>query len=418
MKLFFLALKNLRRNLVRTGLTSVATMVLVFVITLIWSILWFLNAVTAEKSKDFKAIISERWQIPSQMPFAYARDLSEGSYDPSRPDSVRPLDYMTWGFYGGTLDPTKKTRENQLFLFVMEPEKVMSMMDELDQIDPSSAAGRQIVEGIQKMKDNKRGAVIGSETLKLLNKRVGDRLVVTSMNYKNIDLEFDIVGTFPDGRYNKSAVMNRVYLNDALDDYKRKNGAAHPMADRSLALVWLRVNDPEAYRQVAQQITTSSKFTSPSVKVETASNGIASFLDAYKDILAGMRFLLVPAIAVTMCLVIANAISISVRERRTEIAVMKVLGFRPGQVLLMILGEALLVGTLSGLLSAGATYYYVDFIKGGLNFQIAFFGKFFIPDDALWWGPLLGGGTAFLGSFFPAWSACSVKVTEVFSKVG
>ena len=60
-----------------------------------------------------------------------------------------------------------------------------------------------------------------------------------------------------------------------------------------------------------------------------ASSGIASFLDAYRDLLCGMRWLLVPAILVTMALVIANAISISVRERRMEMAVLKVLGFSP-----------------------------------------------------------------------------------------
>ncbi len=53
-------------------------MVLVFVVTLVWSILDFLDKVTAEKSEDLKAIVTERWQIPSQMPFAYADSLATG----------------------------------------------------------------------------------------------------------------------------------------------------------------------------------------------------------------------------------------------------------------------------------------------------------------------------------------------------
>ena len=88
----------------------------------------------------------------------------------------------------------------------------------------------------------------------------------------------------------------------------------------------------------------SPEFTDPAVKCETASSGIASFLDAYRDLLWGMRWLLVPAILVTMALVIANAISISVRERRTEMAVLKVLGFGPTQIMMLVLGEALLIG--------------------------------------------------------------------------
>ncbi len=46
-RLFQLVLKNLRRNLVRTLLTCSATMVLVFMITMIWTVLFFLDVMTA-----------------------------------------------------------------------------------------------------------------------------------------------------------------------------------------------------------------------------------------------------------------------------------------------------------------------------------------------------------------------------------
>src|SRR3954453_20120371 len=88
--------KSLGRNLRRTILTGLAIFVLVFVVTLIWTILWFLDLVTSEKSKDLKAIITERWQLPSQMPISYSASLSEGAA--SRPEDVRPVDHMTWQF--------------------------------------------------------------------------------------------------------------------------------------------------------------------------------------------------------------------------------------------------------------------------------------------------------------------------------
>src|SRR5262249_23947599 len=144
---------------------------------------------------------------------------------------------------------------------------------------------------------------------------------------------------------------------------------------------------------------------------------IATFLDAYRDLLWGVRFLLVPAALVSLALVIANAISISVRQRRMELAVMKVLGFRPLQILGLVLGESLLLGAAAGLVSSAATWYIVNNVFGGVPFPIAFFPKFMISDDALWWGPVLGGGAALAGSFFPACTACLVKVSEVFSKV-
>jgi putative ABC transport system permease protein len=211
--------------------------------------------------------------------------------------------------------------------------------------------------------------------------------------------------------------MNRLYILDAMDDYKRKNGKPHPMADRTLNLVWLRVPDTEAFRRVADQIATSPEFLTPAVKTETASSGVASFLDAYRDLLWGMRWLMVPAILVTMALVMANAVSISVRERRTEMAVLKVLGFGPTQIMVLVLGEAVLVGVLAGFLSAGGTILVINKAIGGVKFPIAFFPAFKVPVAALWWGPLVGGLTALAGSLLPSWSARSVKVAEVFSKI-
>ena len=53
----------------------------------------------------------------------------------------------------------------------------------------------------------------------------------------------------------------------------------------------------------------------------------------------------------------------------------------------------------------------------GIKIPIGFFPVFFVPAEALLWGPLSGGFTAFVGSVWPAWAARSVKVVEVFSKV-
>jgi putative ABC transport system permease protein len=130
-----------------------------------------------------------------------------------------------------------------------------------------------------------------------------------------------------------------------------------------------------------------------------------------------MRWLLAPAVIVTLALVISNAISISVRERRLELAVLKVLGFPPISILGMVIGEALLLGVASGLASAGMTYWLVNHWIGGLKFPIAFFPAFFIPTDALWWGVSIGGSAALAGSLLPAWSAMRVRVADVFAKV-
>src|SRR5262249_19346880 len=69
---FVLILKNLGRNPLRTTLTAVAILVLVSVVTLIWTTVAFLDRTTAEKADDLKMIVMERWHVPSHMPLSYA----------------------------------------------------------------------------------------------------------------------------------------------------------------------------------------------------------------------------------------------------------------------------------------------------------------------------------------------------------
>jgi putative ABC transport system permease protein len=408
-KMVLLAAKNLRRNLVRTILTSLAVMVLVMMITLIWTVVYFLDQATTEQSANFKLIVTERWQLPSQMPLTHADYINPESpkFLPELQGLYEAKDFMTWSFYGGTTDPAKFSLENLVFFFAMNPKHIRTMMDELDTLDPAL---------IQKMLDKREACLLGKDRLRALNLVVGSRFKLTSINYKGVDLEFEVVGELPEGRYDKSGIMNERYFNEALEKYARDKGTRHPLDLKRLNLIWLRVRDQATFNRVGEVIENASVYRDPPVKCETASSGIGNFLDAYRDMLNGVKYLLVPAILISMSLVVANAISITVRERRSEMAVLKVLGFRPFQILCLVLGESLLIGCISGLVAAGLTFAIVN-MKGGLPFQIAFFPAFLIPAEAFLWGLGMGAATSFLGSFLPAWNARSVKVSEVFSKV-
>src|SRR5262249_43691135 len=144
------------------------------------------------------------------------------------------------------------------------------------------------------------------------------------------------------------------------------------------------------FSKVTNQVMSSPLYADPAVKCETASSGSSTFFESYKDLLWGMKWLLVPAVLFIMALVMAMAISISVRERRTEMAVLKVLGFTPGRILALVLGEAVVVGGLSGLLSAALAYGLINSTMDGIPLPLAWFAVWPILADSLWWGLVLG----------------------------
>ncbi|MBX7104375.1 MAG: ABC transporter permease [Gemmataceae bacterium] len=422
-KFAIIILKSIRRNLLRSSLSYLAVFVMVLVITGIWSILTFLDAATSAKAANFKALVTDKFQIPSQMPPSYIGELTrEAANLPAGMRADPAKDVMTWSFVGTSLDPdpSKRSQENMIIFFSMDPRGLLNMMDDLEQDRLSPADAKQMRENVAAMQTNIKGIVLSEEKLRTINRKVGDRLKVYCFpgQYKDIEFDVEIVGTFPRsaGRYDGSAILNLEYLQKSLDAYERKTGKQHPMSNRYINLFWVRVPNEDAMRALAESLDKPGRFSTPPVKIERGSSAVSSFLDAYKDIIAGMRYLLVPAIVAVMILVIANAISISVRERRPEMAVLKVLGFQPWQVLILILGEALIVGVLAGGLCTTLAYYGVN-ARGGIQFPIAFFGKFFIPVESLWWGPVLGAIAAIAGSVVPAWSARSVRVSEVFAKI-
>src|SRR5262249_34497802 len=162
-----------------------------------------------ESTGDIKAIVSERWQVPSQMPYSYATSLERGAPSDANDITIKDEDSMTWSFYFGTTDPAKMSFENWVWFFVMDPRKVPTMMDGLEHVDPAY---------IEAMTKKPEGAIIGKDRLKALKKEIGGRIRVTAIGtYKDLDLEVEIVGTFPDlPNYNQAGVMNRDYLQNSL----------------------------------------------------------------------------------------------------------------------------------------------------------------------------------------------------------
>ncbi|MCY2965261.1 MAG: ABC transporter permease, partial [Planctomycetota bacterium] len=292
-----LIIKNLRRNVLRTVLTALGTMVLVLAVTSVWSVLDFIDTQTADKANDFKILISDKNNAQGRLPRSYMESMRRGAA--RGPDDVVPDDYMTWAFYGGTLDPTKSSRENFLFLIACEPEKAPTMLDDLDQLGTADTA--RLNAAIEKMRKQPNGIIMGHEQLKLMNKEVGGRITVNGLTFKGLNLEFEIVDTFPKSaqRYGQTSIMNIEYLFQGIDEYDAKNKTKLASGVAPIAFEMLKVKNRQDYERLAAQIVNSPLYTTPAVRCESGGSAVSTFLASWKDIFWGMRWLLSPAILVT-----------------------------------------------------------------------------------------------------------------------
>ena len=417
-----LVFRNMRRNLLRTALTYVALFVLTGMLTVIYGFVSGLDKFTKDKEGQQMVILTEKHSIPSQMPPGHEdrlRSLIEELDPADRPADVK-ASMMTWSFIVGSTEQGKATPQNSLFFFALDPDAISNgMMSEqgLSRDELGEKTWAKLEKVMEKVKQDKRNVVIGEDRLKIMNKRIGDEITVYSTNYKDIEFTCKIVGSFPSGgRLGAAAAMRYDYLRSKLDDFERRTGKPHPQAERCLNLVWVRMPTKAAYEKLAAKVNNNSAF-SPAAKMETFSSLVGAVLEPLKDIVWGTKFIVVPAIVVIMCLVVGITITIGVRERWGEMAMMKVLGFLPGQVMSMIAAEAVLVGLFGGMLSTWTIYFIFWFLSATAKAGGASPLTTKMPDEILLIGPVLGIAVGLIGAALPSWNARKVKVSEVFAQV-
>src|SRR4029434_3112150 len=109
----------------------------------------------------------------------------------------------------------------------------------------------------------------------------------------------------------------------------------------------VQVTDPSQTTAVMHAIDTNFENSDVQTKTETEGAFLAGFIALIGN-LAGLLNTVGMAVAFTILLVTANTMSMAVRERRTEIAVLKTLGFSGGLVMTLVIVEALALGGIRG----------------------------------------------------------------------
>jgi len=125
------------------------------------------------------------------------------------------------------------------------------------------------------------------------------------------------------------------------------------------------------------------------------------------------------AVTFTILLVSGNTISMSVRERIREVGILKTLGFTPGAILGIVLGESAVISIIGGAIGC--------LLAAGMCYLVAHSpGSMFLPAlKTLGVTPLVGllsvGAALFIGlfsSFVPAWSASRTSILEALKYSG
>ena len=128
----------------------------------------------------------------------------------------------------------------------------------------------------------------------------------------------------------------------------------------------LRVENPDESPRIAKAIDAEFANSPYETKTETESAFAASWVKQFGNI----QLLIVSIGSVvffTLLLVTGNTMAISVRERTSELAVLKAIGFSDRSILFFILGESLVIALAGGLLGLLLAYLAIPFLAKALS---------------------------------------------------
>ena len=383
MKYVSLVLKNARRSKRRTVLTVLSVALAVFLFASLRAVLDGLSAAT-EASSSTRIVTLRSTSLIFSMPTSHADAIR------SVP-GVRDLTWSNW-FGGIYKDPT-----NFFAQFAIEPESYLRLYPEIELTPESRRA----------FLDDRTGCIVGDDLAKRFGWKVGDRVVlqVGIPVYGNQDFTFTIRGIYRSG----GAAVSRqtMYFHwKYADERSLQKGQAGSFTSE--------IANPDQAASIALAI--DQKFANS--PFETKTDTEKAFLSSFASMLGNLNLLIgsiALAVIITTLFVAANTMAMSVRERTTEIAVMRTLGFSSATIFRLVAGEALLMALIGGVIGAGLAGLTV-------NATVLPVPTTFVPPFAVdMWnvasGVGLGALIGLLAGLIPAVNAARLNIVDALRRV-
>ena len=252
---------------------------------------------------------------------------------------------------------------------------------------------------------DRQGVIVGADLAKRFGWKLGDRipLIGTIWQPKQGQVwDFNVVGIY-DGEpaVDKTQFFFRY---DFLDENRR--------AGQGL-VGWyvVKIADPSQAQQMAAKFDSMFANSSSETKTTTEKGFVEGFAKQVGDIGSIMVAILV-AVLFTMLLVAANTMAQSVRERTSEVGVLKTLGFSNATILVLVLGESVLIALIGGSLGLGLSWLIVQHgdPTGGM------LPIFILPSRDVAVGAALIVVLGIVAGALPAFNAMQLRITDALRR--
>ncbi len=383
MKYLYLVWSNLMRKKLRTLLTLLSILVA-------FLLFGYLGAIRQGFSQGIEVagldrlIVRHKVSIIQLLPESYETRIE-------RIDGVEAAVHQTW--FGGVYQkPT-----NFFAQMPVKPDEYLDMFPEILLDDAEREAWLS----------TRSGAIAGRTIAERFGWKVGDRIPIQATVWTRKGgertWEFDLVGIY-DGAEKGTDTTQFLFRYDFFDESRQ-------FGQGQVGWYTVRVADPERAAEVAAAIDAEFANSPYETKAEPEGAFLQGFANQIGDV--GMIMMsIIAAVFFTILLVAGNTMAYAVRERTSELAVLKAVGFTDRAVLGLVLGESLLLTALGGGLGLTLAVLLVssgDPTGGSLP-------VFFIPNRVLASGLALILLMALAAGILPALQAGHLRIADALRR--
>ncbi len=382
MKFARIIFANLLRKKVRLLLTIGSFAVALFLFAFLAVVSNAFN-MGAEVASAERLVVINRTSIINTIPLSYADKIQ-------RIPGVKAVAHNNW--FGGVYQDEK----NFFPQFVINPETQRVVMPELVVPDDQWAAF---------LKD-RQGAIAGARTAERFHWKIGDRIPIKTTLYGGGSWEFNLVGIY----HGKRPIDDETQFWFQWDYFEEKI----PQAIKG-QVGWyvLRLESPDDAVRVSKAIDAEFANSPYETKTQSESAFAASWVKQFGNI----KLLIITigtVVFFTLLLVTGNTMAISVRERTSELAVFKAIGFSDRSVLFFVLAESLIIAAIGGLLGLALAYLAVPGIGKALN---GILPNLVLTRSTLLLGLFVALAVGVISGLLPGFSAMRMRVVNALRRV-
>ncbi|MGA8808872.1 MAG: ABC transporter permease [Thermoanaerobaculia bacterium] len=327
--------KLIRRNLFRNKLRTILTMMLLaviffFVATLLAILDNFENFSNAGEGAN-RLVVQSAISLANLLPYAHEQKIR------AIPGVVDTAKLQWIGAY-------YKEKSNFFANFAVDVDKFPTVFDDY-KVSPQDLAAFQ---------GDRRGALVGVDLMKRFNWKVGDRITLKRQIFP-FDPELTIRGTYIHPVQTTSVFFPMEYFQQSIGNQGQ------------VGTFWVKVRDPKQMAAISQQIDAMFKNSDYPTETFTEKEFQQNFMSMMGNV--KLLFTAVSTCAIFMVVLLAAiTMSMSARERVTEIAVLKAIGFEQRLVLAIMLSEFVLLTVIGGAIgSYGAHFLFIAVDAGKMT---------------------------------------------------